>query len=401
MGEGQGVREKNAENEHQAIFAIEHFKPIDLPEVQAEILEGEIPMRRGRILLLVVLIVVIGLVMLYVAFGNQLLGGGFSAISTPLPEQVTKVYFAAQNIPPGTTITRDMLGTFSLPPENVTEVMFSEGEEANLIGQVARFQLDQGTLITSAMIGGKVELPPPSWSYKVPAGMVAVAIPTDRLATAAYAINSGAHINVNVCITIVDVDPAFQTALPNYLSSMQDIFFPQDGRPLITIDATTQELPARQGRTELDPTFQKPIYVVPSEAQRPRLVCQIILQDVVVLNLGNFQLSQAQPVAAAPTQDANAPAVQSQAETKPDIITLMVSPQDSVALNYFVYSGAVFSLALRNPNDTSRVEAQSATLNSVLTQYNFSLPSKLPYAQNTRIDFLQPPLLPNDITPQQ
>lgn len=356
-------------------------------------------MRRGRILLLLVLIVVIGLAMLYVAFGNQLLGGGGpSVIPTQAPS--VKVYYAAQNIPQGTTVTREMLGTFSLPPENVAEVMFTEGEEANLIDQVARFTLDQGTLITSTMIGGKVELPPPSWSYKVPAGMVAVSIPTDRLATAAYAINSGAHINVNVCMTIVDVDPAFQTALPNYLSSMQDIFFPEDGRPLITIDATTQEFPARQGRTELDPTFQKPIYVVPSESQRPRLVCQIVLQDVVVLNLGNFQLPQAQPVAA-PTQDANAPAVQSQAETKPDIITLMVSPQDSVALNYFVYSGAVFSMALRNPNDTSRVEAQSATLNSVLTQYNFSLPSKLPYAQNTRIDFLQPPLLPNDITPQQ
>lgn len=356
-------------------------------------------MRRGRILLLLILIAIVGLGMLYFAFGGQLLGGGGpSVIPTQAPS--VKVYFAAQNIPQGTTITREMLGTFSIPPENVAEVMFTEGEEANLIDQTARFTLEQGTLITSSMIGGKIELPPPAWSYKVPAGMVAVSIPTDRLATAAYAINTGAHINVNVCLTFVDVDPSFQTALPNYLSSMQDIFFPEDNRPTITIDAITQELPARQGRTELDPTFQKPIYVVPSETQRPRLVCQIILQDVVVLNLGNFQLPQAQP-AAAPTQDPNAPAVASQPDTKPDIITLMVSPQDSVALNYFVYSGAVFSMTLRNPNDTSRVEAQSATLNSVLTQYNISLPSKLPYAQNTRIDFLQPPVLPNDLTPQQ
>jgi hypothetical protein len=356
-------------------------------------------MRRGRILLLLVLIVIVGLVMLYLAFGNQLLGGGGpSVIATQAP--TVRVYYAAQNIPQGTEITREMLGTFSIPPENVVEVMFTEGEEANLIGQTSRFTLEQGTLITSSMVGGKIELPPPSWSYKVPAGMVAVSIPTDRLSTAAYAINTGAHINVNVCMTFVDVDPSFQTALPNYLSSMQDIFFPEGGRPFITIDATTQELPARQGRTELDPTFQKPIYVVPSETQRPRLVCQIVLQDVVVLNLGTFALPQAQPAAAA-TQAPNAPGVQAQPEAKPDIITLMVSPQDSIALNYFVYSGAVFSMTLRNPNDTSRVDAQSATLNSVLTQYNISLPSKLPYAQNTRIDFLQPPLLPNDISPQQ
>ncbi len=356
-------------------------------------------MRRGRIFLLLILIAVVGLGLLYIVFGNQLLGGGGPSV-VPTQSPTVRVYYAAQNIPQGTTITREMLGTFSIAPENVAEVMFTEGEEANLIDQTARFTLEQGTLITSSMVGGKIELPPPSWSYKVPAGMVAISIPTDRLATAAYAINSGAHINVNVCMTFVDVDPSFQTALPNYLSSMRDIFFPDGDRPYITIDPTTQELPARQGRTELDPTFQKPEYVVPSETQRPRLVCQIVLQDVVVLNLGNFQLPQAQPVAAA-TQDPNAPTVPSQAETKPDIITLMVSPQDSVALNYFVYSGAVFSMALRNPNDTSRVDAQSATLNSVLTQYNISLPSKLPYAQNTRIDFLQPPLLPNDISPQQ
>jgi hypothetical protein len=151
---------------------------------------------------------------------------------------------------------------------------------------------------------------------------------------------------------------------------------------------------------ELDPTFQKPIYTVPSETQRPRLVCQMILQDVVVMNLGNFQL----PTAVAVDPNATPSPAQAQPETAPDIITLMVTPQDSIALNYFVYSGAVMSMTLRNPNDNSRIEAQSATLTSLLTQYNISLPSKLPYAQQPRLDVLAPPLLPNDIInaqPQQ
>ena len=52
-------------------------------------------------------------------------------------------------------------------------------------------------------------------------------------------------------------------------------------------------LPSRQGRVELDPTLQQPFYAVPSEGQRPRLVCQMILQDVVVLKLGNFAATQA------------------------------------------------------------------------------------------------------------
>ena len=351
-------------------------------------------MRRGRIFIFLILIVVVGIAVLAVGLGFFNTGGG---TATPTQATTIQVYYAGQNIPAGTVITKEMLSTFSLPQENVVEVMFTVGEEGNLVDQTARFTLDQGTLITSSMVGaGAGELPGPAWAVQVPAGMVAVAIPTNRLATAAYGVNDGAHVNVNACMTFVDVDPAWQSVLPNYVSAMQDVYFPVDARPNISIDPLTAELSARQGRVELDPTFQKPIYTVPSENQRPRLVCQTILQNVVVMNLGNFQLQA--PVAVDP---AATPVAGQQQETAPDIITLMVTPQDSIALNYFVYSGAVMSMTLRNPNDNSRIEAQSATLTSLLTQYNIFLPSKLPYAFQTRLDFLAPPLLPNDIIDTQ
>lgn len=351
-------------------------------------------MRRGRILIFLVLIVIVGLVVLYLVY-NQL-GGGQSVV--PTQAVFKQVYYASQNIPPGTTITQEMLSTFSLPPENVAEVMFEVGEEANLVGQIARFTLDQGTLITSSMVGGDPgDLPGPAWAVQVPPGMVAAAIPTNRLATAAYGVNDGAHVNVNACMLFVDVDPAYQSVTPNNVSVIRDVFFPAEDRAYLSIEPQNSQSP--QGRVELDPTFQKPLYTVPSEPQRPRLVCQTILQDVVVMNLGNFPLQ-------APSTDPNAtpsPA-QVQQESTPDIITLMVSPQDSISLNYFVYSGAVLSMSLRNPNDNSRIDAQSATLTSLLTQYNISLPSKLPYSQQPRVDVLIPPLLPNDIVtvqPQQ
>ena len=354
-------------------------------------------MRRGRIFIFLILIVIVGVVVL--ALGLGLFNPNPQAVATETTG--VKVYYASQNIPLGTTITEDMLGTFTLPKENEAEVMFREDEKANLVGQVARFTLDQGTLITTSMIGaGAGELPGPAWAVQVPSGMVAVAIPTNRLATAAYGVTDGAHVNVTMCMTFVDVDPAWQSVLPNYLSSFRDIWFPPDERPYISVDGLTAEWAERQGRVELDPTFQKPLYTVPSETQRPRLVCQMILQDVIVMNLGNFQLQA--PVAADP--NATPAAGQVQQDAAPDIITLMVTPQDSIALNYFVYSGAVMSMALRNPNDNSRIEAQSATLTSLLTQYNISLPSKLPYAQQPRLDVLAPPLLPNDIInvqPQQ
>jgi Flp pilus assembly protein CpaB len=353
-------------------------------------------MRRGRILIFLILIVVVGLgllALLWTQFGTQV---------APQPTQavLTEVFYAAQNIPQGTTITSEMLGRFSIPPENVAEVMFTATEESALVGQTARLSLDQGTLITSSMVGsGPVELSGPSWAVQIPTGMVAVAIPTNRLALGGYAVNDGAHVNVNACMLFVDVDPAFQAALPNYTSVLTGTGFQEGALPVLSVAATTNELPSRQGRIELDPTLQQPFYAVPSEPQRPRLVCQMILQDVIVMKLGNFALQTV-----APDPNATPSPAQAQQQGSPDLITLMVTPQDSISLNYFVYSGAQLSMTLRNPNDTSRFAAESATLSSLLTQYNISLPSKLPYASQPRIDVLNPPLLPNDIItvqPQQ
>ncbi len=353
-------------------------------------------MRRGRILIFLILIVVVGLgllALLWTQFGTQV---------APQPTQavLTEVFYAAQNIPQGTTITSEMLGRFSIPPENVAEVMFTASEESALVGQTARLSLDQGTLITSSMVGsGPVELSGPSWAVQIPTGMVAVAIPTNRLALGGYAVNDGAHVNVNACMLFVDVDPAFQATLPNYTSVLTGTGFLEGSLPVLSVAATTGELPSRQGRIELDPTLQQPFYAVPSENQRPRLVCQMILQDVVVMKLGNFALQTV-----APDPNATPSPAQAQQQGSPDLITLMVTPQDSISLNYFVYSGAQLSMTLRNPNDTSRFAAESATLSSLLTQYNISLPSKLPYASQPRIDVLTPPLLPNDIItvqPQQ
>ena len=352
-------------------------------------------MRRGRIFLFLILIVVVGLALLYFAYTQFL-----SPVAQPTAAPLTQVYFAAQNIPQGTTITREMLGTFSLPPENVAEVMFTEGEENALVGQAARFSLEQGVIITSSMVGdAPAEIAGPAWAVNIPSGMVAAAIPTNRLSLLGYGVDDGAHVNINACMLFVDVDPAFQTVLPNFTSVLTGTGFLENQLPVLSVAAVSAELPSRQGRVELDPTLQQPFYSIPSEAQRPRLVCQMILQDVVILKLGNFETQ-------APSTDPNATPspVQAQQQATPDIVTLMVNPQDSISLNYFVYSGATLSLTLRNPNDTSRFSAEAATLTSLLTQYNISLPSKLPYATQPRIDLLTPPPLPNDsvtVQPQQ
>jgi len=348
-------------------------------------------MRRGRILIFLVLIVVVGLALLAYALTQF-------RVPTAQPTQpaLTEIYYAAQNIPQGTTITQEMLDTLQIPPENVSEVYFTVGEESNLIGQSARFTLDQGVIITSSMVGeGAGEIAGPPWAVQIPTGMVAAAIPTNRLATVAYGVNDGAHVNVNACMLFVDVDPSFQTILPNFTALVTGTGFLPEQLPVLSVAVTSGGEAARQGRVELDPTLQQPFYAVPSEAQRPRLVCQMILQDVIVMKLGNFALQ-------APAADPNAtPTPAQQQQAAPDIVTLMVNPQDSISLNYFVHSGTILTMTLRNPNDTSRFAAEAATLTSLLTQYNISLPSKLPYAMQPRIDQLVPPALPNDLVTVQ
>ena len=349
-------------------------------------------MRRGRILIFLVLIVVVGLALLAYALTT------FRVPTVePTQQALTQIYYAAQNIPQGTVITQEMLGTLSIPPENVAEVEFTVGEEENLVGQTARFTLEQGVIITTAMVGeGPVEISGPAWAVQIPTGMVAAAVPTNRLATVAYGVNDGAHVNVNACMLFVDVDPSFQTVLPNFTAVVTGTGFLPEQLPVLSVGVTGGGQAASQGRVELDPTLQQPFYAVPSEPQRPRLVCQMILQDVVVMKLGNFALQ-------APSTDPNvtpSPA-QAQQQAAPDIVTLMVNPQDSISLNYFVHSGTILTMTLRNPNDTSRFAAESATLTSLLTQYNISLPSKLPYATQPRVDQLLPPTLPNDLVTVQ
>ena len=101
-------------------------------------MRGELPMRRGRILIFLLLIVIVGVAVLAIGLGL------FNPVNPVAPTQEVAgidVYFAAQTIPQGATITQDLLRTDKLPQGLVTEFMFTVGEEANLVGQTARFTL--------------------------------------------------------------------------------------------------------------------------------------------------------------------------------------------------------------------------------------------------------------------
>jgi pilus assembly protein CpaB len=347
-------------------------------------------MRRGRILIFVVLIIIIGLIVAFVAVRQLLV----SATPTPQQPLFVEVYIAGQNIPQGEAITEAALSTITIPQDKVVQVMFTRDELPALLGKVAKFPLDQGVVITESMVGdasAAVPISGPQWASLIPPGMTAISIPTNRLALSGYAVNDGAHVNINACFLFVDIDPAFQTILPNLVASLTGTGFSADGVPILSLGVSGTG--PSQGRLELDPSVQQPYYLVPSEVQRPRMVCQMLLQDVVVMKVGNFPLDPNASIAA----QAAAPADQQQAAAPaPDIVTLLVSPQDSITLSYLIHTNAQISMALRNPSDQARQATEASTLQFLLSQYNIPVPAKLPYAMQPSIENFGSTSLPND-----
>ena len=336
-------------------------------------------MRRGRTLIFIILIILIGLVVAVVAFRQA------STPTKPQQPSFVEIYIAAQNIPQGGKIKPELITTIKIAPENLVAVMYTVDEQAQLLGKVAKFPLDQGVVITESMVNdGATAIPisGPQWASLIPPGMIAASVPIDRLGLAGYAVNSGAHVNINACLLFVDIDPAFQSATPNLTGVVTGTGLGPTGQPILSLDITAGK--SAQGRLELDPSLQQPYYLIPSEKQRPRMVCQMLLQDVVVMRVGNFPVDPSTSITGTTTTTAPAAAdAQPQPAapvSAPDIVTFIVSPQDSITLAYLMHTDADLSLTLRNPSDQLRQATEASTLQFLLSQYNIPVPAKLPYS---------------------
>jgi len=382
-------------------------------------------MRRGRIFLLLALIIIIGLALVFLVFRN---GGLFpraqgtevsnQPATTPTPVSTTEVVVVTQKVERGEIITADKLALNPYQSDLVLPIMYTNIDQA--VGKMARFSMDPYTVVTSALVTESpiTELGSDDALFISP-GMVAVSIPITRLSSVSYAPQRGDHVNVIVTMLFVDLDPSWQTKLPNWTGN---VIGPAGGGVLdsggqIPKDAMDTLLaepfrgPSEQGRTETDPLLNQTFYILPSEPQRPRLVSQTLVQDVIVLQMGNFltpaeklALEATQPAATA-TPEPGAEQPQQNAPTPtpmpapPDVMTLIVSPQDAVTLNYLIYGGAELTLVLRNPRDTEANGTNAVTLQYLLDQYNIPIPVKLPYGVQPAVTALVPPSLANDSTP--
>lgn len=356
--------------------------------------------KTGRIFILVALLLILLVVAAVVLLRDQIFPApSASSEPTPIPAtDLVKIAVLAQPVTHGTQISQDLILFVEYPRASLTEgLFFTEDQVVNILDKRAKFDLAQGTPLTPALI---TDSPAGSYaSYLIPRGMVAVSIPISRLTSVAYALQPGDHVNIIGSLLLVDMDAEFQTVLPN---NSGVILLP--GVPLGEANLGTAVIQGGElvsgmtGRTVIDTTLNQALYVIPSEAQRPRLISQTLIQDVVVLWVGNFpegELVMGPAPTPTPAPEGEGAGTVTSGYGNPDIISLIVSPQDAVTLNYLMLSGAQLNLALRGAGDDQRIPTEAVTLQFLMEQYGIPYPAKLPYGIQPRVDEMIYPSLEN------
>jgi Flp pilus assembly protein CpaB len=397
----------------------------------------EVKMRRFRTILFLLLIVVIGGAVVLMFMQRFLTPEETPEVASnePAPTPVVQtvdVAVVTQRVQRGQVLDESVLGLVPYQRDLVIEGWYTNIGAVS--GQRARVDLEPGYVLHQSMLSessGELSSTGSDAALMIPRGMVAVSIPISRLSSISYAPQRGDHVNVIVTMLLMQLDEEFQTQLPNLSAAvippgntlMAGPFDPQAESVNGTIQtnellqvANTQSLPGSGpiGRAVFDAGLEQTFYVVPSEAQRPRLVSQTLLQDAIVLQVGTFVAAEAQqPAAQSQAQLASAETETAQSGNQqadqnsvpntpkpPDVITLVVTPQDAVTLNYLMFSGAELTLALRGVGDDSRVQTEAATLQFLLENYSIPVPVKLPYGMEPRVDELNSPVLINDALPE-
>ena len=377
--------------------------------------------RSGLVLILVALILILGLAATFLLLRNTIFSPAnaeeLETEATTIPQQeMVEILVMAQPVKRGTVISENVLQRVYYPrAELIAGLFITEFEDA--VEKRAKYDLDAGIPLTYNHLTdsdtGSLA------AFQIPPGMVAVSIPIDDdrgITAVSYAIMPGDHVNVIGALLFVDIDTDFQTRLPNsaaIVNAPGPAILPGEeegelaaGELILSNPLTLQIIPIYPsfvGRSEIEPNLRDPytgsetwIHVIPSEeeGQRPRLISQALIQDAIVLGVGEFPITEAEPaVQVTPTpgpetSGAQQPVEESAAPPEaPDLVTLIVSPQDAITINYLLLSGAKLSLALRSAGDDHRTETEAVTLQFLLEQYNIPYPSKLPYATEPKYPY--------------
>lgn len=368
--------------------------------------------RRGRAiiyiaLILILLVVLLAVLLRFNPFASN--GGPVAAtdnnVAQPTPTQVqdvVNIVVTTQDVTRGQELNDDLLALVAIPRADYTDGVFYKTKE-ELVSARAKYDLKAHTPLTNALLVTTASTGSTP-AFEIPAGKVAISVPVSQLSSVSYGLQKGDHVNVLVSLLLLDLDTNWQTKLPNRTGMVV-------APGTVGKDATQTNVTASLssgadytnngtgfsylGRIEIDPTLNNPVYVVQSESQRPRMVSQTLIQDAIVLQVGNFEQDTAAPqntetnVAGATTETTEVQQGEPQptpAPTIPDVATLIVEPQDAVTINYLMLAGANLNLVMRSAGDTTAKNTEAVTLQFIMDQYRIPNPAKLPYGLEPRMD---------------
>lgn len=381
-------------------------------------------MRLSRLLILVAILLVVGGGAIYFVTSQQ------NQTQALTPQQITltadagrmiTVVYLLQPVNSGEEIRPDQLGVQEVPFNEVKDVMEIYFETVDEVaGKMARMDLTQGQYVSEDMVmdGLDSDSLGSEHAHLIPSGYVAFPVPVNRFSSVAYGLATGDRVDIIVTLAFVDLDTQFQSITPNSTAGVltpganliiqgeANILLSEFYSNLVAQSATAGSA-GPQGRAELDALLDQTFYYVPSEPQRPRVVSQMVMQNLAVLNVGNFPVynQEGQEVTfatATPTvpagEEGQAPPPGKPVAVPPDIITLVMTPQDAVTLNYLIFTGAKITLALRSAgdDDAADVPTDAVMLQYLIDEYQIPVPNRQPYGLEPRLDVLEYPVLEND-----
>jgi pilus assembly protein CpaB len=377
---------------------------------------------RGRLFILIGLVVLLIVIVVVFVFGGGLGGGapvqqvgeGTPQVvvqqpgePTATPQPYSPVVIAVQTLPRGYRFPLTVAEILAQDPPSVVEsqwpindeypevLTFAISDLEQLAGKIARTDILRGQpILDNMLVDNLTELADvgSDLAAVLPTGLVAVAVPMDRLTSVAYGVQDGDHVDVIISLLFVDVDEAFQSISPNTITLFN---ITEEG---IAFSETFQGRP--------DVTSLGPAIIGPSERQRPRLVTQRAIQDALVVHVGTFpQDGRFLGVPPTPTPvpaeeeetQQGTPPPPPTAVPRPDIITLAVTPQDAVVLSWVVEARLPLTFSVRATNDTSRLNTTAVTLDYIMSTFRIDLPGKRPFTIEPAIRSIRQLIIADEI----
>jgi len=292
-------------------------------------------MRRGRLLILLGLILAIGTAAVVFIMLQGATGPGDEA-----EVEREEVVVAIQPIPEDEPL-EGRVDMRAMPIEAIPEGAIRSLDATS--GLLAAGPIPQGTIIQADLLISPVELMQEGELGKlVEVGFVAVGFPINELSSVSYGIKPGDNVDILMTFFFVDIDQETQTTEP---------LCP----PLC---------PGAEGQIEVQPS-----------EQLPRLATQLTLQNAEVLGVGRWEYDPAEL-----QQQESGTDNQEQAPVEPPkYITLMLTPQDALVLKMAREQSAAIELAVRAQDDGQQFTTQQVTLDYIMARFNVTVPAEQPY----------------------